>query len=239
MRQLLINATFEQAKLDGVSVLEIGEDVWALGTFFNHDIDALIDAFEQAHQRIAPDIELRLQIGMSRHCGINYLLSCLEPFWGRKEFYSINLYGDEFAQPIENFVPIYQKAKEHGLRLKAHIGEWGTSDDVIQGIELLSLDEVQHGISAAVSDRAIDYLLEHQIRLNITPSSNVLLGRVAHMKEHPIAKLFRAGLDVTVNSDDILIFDSDVSKEYLSLYNNHVLEAEELDWIRLNGLREL
>jgi len=239
MRQLLIDATFEQAKLDGVSVLEIGEDVWALGTFFNHDIDALIDAFEQAHQRIAPDIELRLQIGMSRHCGINYLLSCLEPFWGRKEFYSIDLYGDEFAQPIENFVPIYQKAKEHGLRLKAHIGEWGTSDDVIQGIELLSLDEVQHGISAAVSDRAIDYLLDHQIRLNITPSSNVLLGRVAHMKEHPIAKLFRAGVDVTVNSDDVLIFDSDVSKEYLSLYNNHVLEAEELDRIRLNGLREL
>ena len=110
---------------------------------------------------------------------------------------------------------------------------------MIQGIELLSLDEVQHGISATVSNRAIDYLLEHQIRLNITPSSNVLLGRVAHMKEHPIAKLFRVGLDVTVNSDDVLIFDSDVSKEYLSLYNNHVLEAEELDRIRLNGLREL
>lgn len=239
MRQLLIEATFMQAKKDGISVLEIGEDVWALGNYFNHDIDELIAAFENAHSSIAPDIELRLQIGLSRHCGIDYLLSCLEPFWGRKEFYSIDLYGDEFAQPIENFIPIYQKARENGLKLKAHIGEWGTAEDVIQGIELLSLDEVQHGIAAAASEEAIDYLVKHHIRLNITPSSNVLLSRVADIKMHPIAKLYRAGVDVTINSDDILIFNSDVSREYSLLYDNAVLDAEELDHIRVNGLRQL
>ncbi|MDF2952641.1 MAG: putative adenosine/adenine deaminase [Anaerocolumna sp.] len=65
--------------------------------------------------------------GLSRHCSIKYLMDCLKPFWGRKEFYSIDLYADEFAQPIENFIPIYQLAKENGLRLKAHIGEWGTA----------------------------------------------------------------------------------------------------------------
>lgn len=238
MRQLLIEATFIQAKQDGVAILEIGEDVWALGAFFDNDVDMLIDAFESAHKRIAPNIELRLQIGMSRHCGTDYLLTCLEPFWGRKEFYSIDLYGNELAQPIENFVPIYKKAKEHGLRLKAHIGEWGSAEDVINGIKLLSLDEVQHGIAAAASDSAIDFLLKHQVRLNITPTSNILLGRVEHIKEHPIAKLYRAGVDVTINSDDILIFNSDVSKEYLSLYTNNVLSAEELDSIRLNGLRK-
>lgn len=239
MRQLLIEATFIQAKQDGVSILEIGEDVWGLGAYFNNDIDELITTFQKANDSIAPDIELRLQIGLSRHCSIDYLLACLKPFWGRKEFYSIDLYGDEFAQPIKNFIPIYQKAKENGLKLKAHIGEWGTAEDVVKGIKLLSLDEVQHGIAAAASDKAINCLLEHKIRLNITPSSNVLLGRTANIKEHPIAKLYRAGVDVTINSDDILIFDSDVSNEYLLLYNNNVLSAEELDDIRINGLRRL
>lgn len=237
MRRLLIEAAFIQAKQDGISVLEIGEDLWALATYFDNDIDELIDAFKSAKTSIAPDIELRLQIGLSRHCSIDYLLSCLEPFWGREEFYSIDLYGDEFAQPIENFIPIYRKAKENGLRLKAHIGEWGTAEDVIQGIKLLALDEVQHGIAAAVSKEAVDYLVRHKIRLNITPSSNVLLSRVTDIKLHPIAKLYRAGVDVTINSDDILIFNSDVSKEYLLLYNNGVLDAEELDHIRINGLR--
>lgn len=239
MRKMLIEATFMQAKQDNISILEIGEDVWGLGEFFNNDIDELIAAFKDANQRIAPDIELRLQIGLSRHCNIEYLSSCLEHFWGKKEFYSIDLYGDEFAQPIQNFIPIYKKAKECGLRLKAHIGEWGTAEDVVRAVELLSLDEIQHGIAAAESNKAIDFLVEHKTRLIITPTSNVLLGRVKSMEEHPIGKLYRAGVDVTINSDDILIFDSAVSKEYYALYRCEVLNAEELNSIRLNGLRKV
>ena len=238
MHQLLIEATFVQAKNDGVSILEIGEDVWGLSEFFSNDIDDLITAFCTANQTIAPDIELRLQIGLSRHCGIDYLMKQLDHFWGRKEFYSIDLYGDEFAQPIENFVPIYKKAKEYGLRLKAHIGEWGTAEDIMKGIEFLSLDEVQHGIAAAESDQVINYLKDRKITLNIAPTSNYMLGRVTDMKQHPIGKLFRAGVNVTINSDDILIFGSDVSKEYLALYNNDVLTAEELNQIRMKSLNK-
>ncbi|HWT76731.1 MAG TPA: adenosine deaminase [Mobilitalea sp.] len=237
MRKLMIEATFVQAKTDGITILEIGEDVWGLGEFFHDDIDELIQAFQDANRQIAPEMELRLQIGLSRHCPVDYLMDCLKHFWGRKEFFSIDLYGDELAQPIENFIPIYKLAKENGLRLKAHIGEWGTADDVIQGIELLKLDEVQHGIAAAASDEAMKYLAEHNIRLNITPTSNLKLGRVKDLKNHPIQKLYRAGVDVTINSDDILMFDSDVSKEYLRLYENEVLTADELDDIRVNGLK--
>lgn len=239
MRKLLIEAALIQAKNDGVSILEIGEDVWGLGEYFDNDIDELVSAFQTAKKQLAPAIELRLQIGLSRHCGIDYLLTCLEPFWGKKEFYSIDLYGDELAQPIENFIPIYRKAKEHGLKLKAHIGEWGTAEDVVHGVKVLELDEVQHGIAAASSESAISFLKDNNIRLNITPTSNVLLGRVVDMKSHPIAKLYRAGVNVTINSDDILIFDSEVSKEYLALYNGGTLTAQELNDIRLNGLKQI
>lgn len=236
-RKLLIEATFAQAKHDGVTILEIGEDVWGLGEFFNNDIEELISAFQEAHDRISPEIELRLQIGLSRHCPIDYLLDCLSHFWGRKEFYSIDLYGDELAQPIENFIPIYEKAAENGLVLKAHVGEWGTSKDIVTAVKTLHLNEVQHGIAAASDEDVTGFLIENNIRLNITPSSNVLLGRVPDMAHHPIAKLYRKGVDVTINSDDVLIFDSDVSKEYLRLYQSGCLTAEELSDIRLNGLK--
>ena len=235
-RKLLIEATFAQAKHDGVTVLEIGEDVWGLGEFFHNDIEELIYAFQKANDRIAPEIELRLQIGLSRHCPIDYLEECLKHFWGRKEFYSIDLYGDELAQPIENFIPIYEKAADHGLVLKAHVGEWGTAKDVIAAVKALHLDEVQHGIAAVQDDEAVYYLAENNIRLNITPSSNVLLGRVSDISNHPIAQLYRRGVKVTINSDDVLIFDSDVSKEYLRLFQSGCLSAEELDDIRMNGL---
>jgi len=237
MRKLLIEATFVQAKEDGIKILEIGEDVWGLGEFFDNDIEALIHTFEDANQRIAPEVELRLQIGLSRHCSVNFLSKCLESFWGHDTFYSIDLYGDEFAQPIENFITIYKKAKNEGLKLKAHIGEWGTAADVKKGVELLELDEVQHGISAASSGEVIQFLKDNHIRLNITPTSNVKLGRVQELKTHPIKDLYRSGVDVTLNSDDILIFDSDISKEYLRLYAAETLSAKELDDIRLNGLQ--
>lgn len=236
-RRMLIRAAFSQAKEDGVTILEIGEDVWGLGQFFHGNIEELVAAFETAHQEIAPEIELRLQIGLSRHCGITYLEDCLSHFWGCKAFYSIDLYGDELAQPIENFKPIYRRAKSEGLKLKAHVGEWGTADDVRSAVECLELDEVQHGIAAAKDSSVIRFLADNHIRLNITPSSNYLLGRVQDLKTHPIAKLYRSGIDVTINSDDILMFDSDVSKEYLRLYQCGCLDAEELDDIRKNGLK--
>ncbi len=237
-RRMLIKATFAQAKEDGVTILEIGEDVWGLGAFFNNDIEELVEAFESAHREIAPDIELRLQIGMSRHCDIAYLEDCLSHFWGCKAFYSIDLYGDELAQPIEKFISIYRRAKAEGLKLKAHVGEWGTAEDVRRAVECLELDEVQHGIAAVNDPSVVRFLADNHIRLNITPSSNYLLGRVKVLKNHPIAELYRSGVDVTINSDDVLIFDSDVSKEYLRLYQSGCLTAEELDAIRLSGLNK-
>lgn len=237
MRRLLIDATFVQANKDGVKILEIGEDVWGLKQFYNNDLDELIRAFTESNQQYAPETELRLQIGLSRHCSIPYLESVLEPFWGRKEFYSIDLYGDELSQPIENFKNIYRKAKQNGLVLKAHVGEWGTAKDICKAVELLELDEIQHGIAACTDQYTMRMLKERGIRLNLTPSSNVKLGRVESIRNHPIRTFINNDIDVTINSDDILIFDSDVSKEYLRLYNQEVLNLDELDQIRINGLK--
>ncbi|WP_309245157.1 hypothetical protein [Clostridium sp. CF012] len=58
MRKLLIDATFVQAKEDGIKILEIGEDVWGLGEFFDNSIEELIRVFQEANQRIAPEVEI-------------------------------------------------------------------------------------------------------------------------------------------------------------------------------------
>lgn len=207
-----------------------------LENFFHNDIEELIEAFTTAQRELAPNTELRLQIGLSRHCPIDYLENCLSYFWGNKAFYSIDLYGDELAQPIGNFKGIYRRAKKEGLRLKAHVGEWGTAKDVRTAVEELELDEVQHGIAAIHDESVVRFLADNHIRLNVTPTSNVLLGRVGSLSSHPIGQLYRRGVDVTINSDDILIFDSDVSKEYMRLYEAGCLSAEELDDIRCSGL---
>lgn len=236
-RALALEATFAQAVSDGITVLEIGEDIWANGYFYNNNVCELLDVFNTAHQNIAPDIELRLQIGLSRHCNIQDLETWIEPFWEYEDFYSIDLYGDELAQPIENFKGIYRKAKEKGIVLKAHVGEWGDADSVKRAVSELELDEVQHGIATHQSPLIMKWLAEHNIQLNICPTSNVMLSRVKSIKNHPIRELFDNGVKVTINSDDVLVFNSPVSEEYLKLYNEGVFKAQELDVIRLNGLK--
>lgn len=125
------------------------------------------------------------------------------------------------------------------MRLKAHVGEWGTADDVRRAVEVLDLDEMQHGIAAAESPSVMRFLADHQIRLNICPTSNVLLGRVARLQDHPIRKLFDAGVIVTVNSDDAIVFGAGVPEDLLSLHQVGVFTAEELDQIRRWALHDV
>jgi adenosine deaminase len=235
-RVLAIESCFMQAKNDGVTILEIGDDVWANGYYYNNDIDELIRTFQNVHMQIAPEIEFRSQIGLSRHCNIDILEKWIEPFWDKECFKSIDLYSDEMAQPIKNFKKIYRKAKEKGLLLKAHVGEWGNADSVKEAVEELELDEVQHGISAANSQSVMNWLTDNKIQLNICPTSNVMLGRVDSLKVHPIRRLFDNGIKVTINSDDVLVFNQGVSEEFLDLYTEGVFKAEELEIIRKYGL---
>jgi len=235
-RVLAIEACFKQAKDDGVTILEVGDDVWANGHYYNYDIDELINTFQTVHKQMAPEIDFRFQIGLSRHCSINMLEKWVEPFLERDCFYSIDLYSDEMAQPIKNFKNIYRKAKEKGLILKAHVGEWGNADSVKEAVEELELSEVQHGISASTSSSIMYWLADNKIQLNICPTSNVMLDRVEELKRHPIRTLFDHGVMVTINTDDVLVFNQSVSEEYINLFRERVFTAEELDLIRMYGL---
>ena len=236
-RMLGIEATFVQARLDGVTRLDGGEDVWAM-TLWDRDVPRLTQALRDIHARVAPEIEWTPQMGVSRHCPIQYVMEWSAPFLELDFYQTVDLYADEFAQPIGVFKPVYRAARAKGLRLRAHAGEWGTADDVWQAVEELELDEVQHGIAAATSPQVMRFLADNKIRLNVCPTSNIMLGRVESMAVHPIRKLFDAGVIVTVNTDDALMFGIGVTDEYLSLYWAGVFTADELDQIRRNGLTD-
>jgi len=236
-RLIAFEAALIQARRDGVTRLEIGDDVWAI-TLNDFSAEALVGALTAAHQRIAPEIEWIAQLGFSRHCPVFAIERWLQPFLDLGFGQSVDLSGDEFAQPIEAFTPVYKRVKEAGLRLKAHVGEWGTADDVWRAVELLELDEVQHGIAAASSPQVMRFLADNRIRLNVCPTSNVMLGRVDDLASHPIRVLYDAGVRVTVNTDDVLIFGQSLSEEFLNLHRAGVFDAAELDEIRLNGLTD-
>jgi len=234
--KLLIEACFEQTARDGICAMWTGEDVWALDALFGGDMVALVDALQQAKRAHAPKVELHMQAGFSRHCPVEALQKWAEPFFAHGGFDCVDLYGDEALQPIEAFMPLYRQARALGMKLRAHVGEWGKADDVVRAVEALELDEVQHGIAAADDPSVMRFLADHRIRLNICPTSNLMLGRVADLREHPIRKLYDAGVRVSIGSDDALVFGSSLSQEYMKLYRCGLFTAQELDGIRIDAL---
>ncbi|MBP5728427.1 MAG: GNAT family N-acetyltransferase [Clostridia bacterium] len=193
----------------------------------------LIEGFQRAY---CPDTVFEPELTYPSTCDIDLEAERMDGYLQSCWFRSIDICGFENYQPVEAFLPLYRKAERYGLVKKMHAGEAGTADDVRRAVEVLGLSEVHHGIGAATSKETMRFLADNRIQLNVCPSSNVMLGYVKDYRNHPIRVLVENGVRVTINTDDLLIFDSSIENEYLKLYNAGTLSAEQLDDIRRAGL---
>lgn len=230
-----LEATFRQAKSDGVSILEMSIDA-GFGHLFGIPPKEIVATLKSVHHETAPEIDFRPELGFARPVTAGRLMEWFMEYLDLGYFRAIDLYDDESGQPLENLVEIYRIAKRAGLKCKAHAGEFGTPESVRETVEVLGLDAVQHGIAAARSKEVMAWLAERGIPLNICPTSNVIMQNAPSMAEHPIRVLYDHGVKVTVNSDDVILFGQSVSQEFLNLYRSGCLSADALEEIRLNGL---
>jgi len=229
-------AAFIQAARDNIAVLALNFSTDVIDIVGG--IDPFIRILKEYHKEYFPNAAFLPELTFDRGCDVDIESERLEDILAHNFFKSVDISCDEFAQPIKNFKGIFRKAKCSSLRLKAHVGEYGTADDVMEAVEELGLDEVHHGIAVAKSPQIMRWLARHKVQLNVCPTSNLMLGLVDGYNRHPIRELYDAGIPVTVNTDDMLIFNSSVSQEYMKLFDSGLMTAEELNDIRITGLKE-
>lgn len=233
--ELTIKAAILDAIHDGVVRLEMSIDMRQVSMYPNPPY-GMLDYLQQLQQQYRDTITFIPELGISRDRRLEEIeplaLQCI----ASGVFGSLDLYGNEGVQPPETYTTLYAAAKRAGMILKAHVGEFGSAESVRQTVEILELDEVQHGIRAAESPDVMRWLAQHHIRANVCPTSNVVLSRVADMPSHPIRILYDHEIPVTINTDDPMIFDQSVSNEYLNLFQAGVFTADELDRIRQEAL---
>jgi adenosine deaminase len=184
----------------------------------------------------ASPVDVRLELGIPRTISQAELERDAAEAIETEIFSGIDIYDDELFCPLDRFLPIIHFAKNKGLYVKVHTGEVGGPEQIKRDIKIAGPDVIQHGVRIAEDTRLMDLVKERGTPLNICPSSNLSLGVVRSLKEHPIRKLFDHGIRVTVNTDDYLAFQQTVSDEYLNLYREGVFSAQELEQIRLEGL---
>ncbi|MRJ99928.1 adenosine deaminase [Aeromicrobium sp. S22] len=122
--------------------------------------------------------------------------------------------GPEIGVPRPQFKPHFDQARAAGLHSLPHAGESTGPQTIWDSLEALGAERIGHGIAAAQDPALMAYLAEHQIPLEISPTSNVRTRSVASLAEHPLPALVAAGVPVSINSDDPPMFGTTLSQEY-------------------------
>ncbi len=129
------------------------------------------------------------------------------------------LAGDEKAGAPKDFRWSFDCAREAGLRLTAHAGEWGGPESVRAALRDLEGDRIGHGVRAIEDLALVDELAEKGVVLEVCPGSNVALGLYPGFRAHPIGRLYDRGVKVTVSTDDPPFFHTTMRREFEMLHD--------------------
>jgi adenosine deaminase len=149
-----------------------------------------------------------------------------EPYLDR--ITGVGLDSSEVGHPPSKFFAVFDKASEMGLKRVAHAGEEGPPEYVYEAIDGLRVDRIDHGNRSLEDVLLVQRLVELKLPLTVCPQSNLRLGVVPDMSEHPIRSMLAAGLRATVNSDDPAYFGGYMNDNFNALVDAVDLSAEEI-----------
>jgi adenosine deaminase len=131
--------------------------------------------------------------------------------------------GDEKIAKPADFTYAFDIAREAGLRITCHAGEWGGPESIRDTLKAFRPERIGHGVRAIEDLALVDELAEQGIVLELCPGSNIALGLYPTWRKHPIAELDRRGVKVTISTDDPPFFHTTMAREYEML-------AEAFEW---------
>lgn len=184
-------------------------------------------------------IKIGLILGFDRDRETDELIDYMKRisvFFKKFEIIGIDLHGSEKIADLERFKPIYETAAALGLGLRAHAGESRQSENIWNSINQLHATRIAHGIGAAWDDKLLKFLEARETALDVSLSSNYMLGIIDKLEEHPIRKLYDLGLLITINTDDPLYFHTTLTQEYALLLEHLHFNLGDIKQMNLNAV---
>ncbi len=149
---------------------------------------------------------------------------------------AIGIGGFEAGGPALWFKDLYAQARDRGLRLTAHAGEVTDAQSIWDALEI-GAERIGHGIRAIDDPRLMEHLRDKDIPLEISITSNVRTGAVASIEDHPVRKLFDAGVPIVLNTDDPALFECTLTSEYQVARDRFGFTDSELDSLAADSLK--
>jgi aminodeoxyfutalosine deaminase len=199
---------------------------------------ALEEAMGEGERRYGS--QLRLIPDIVRNVGVEAADRTLE--WAlasrNRGVVALGLSGSEARFANDPYREHFAVAAREGLHRVAHAGEHAGPEAIRAALEVCDPERIGHGVRAVEDPSLVAELRDRRIPLEVCPSSNVCLGVFPDLASHSFDRLYRAGVPVSVNSDDPAFFDTDLSREYLRLHEAFGYTPAELAGLSLAGLRQ-
>jgi adenosine deaminase len=207
-----------------------------VGVSDEEHLAALAQGIDDA--RAQTGIEARVVMSCVRHFGPEKAVEVARRTLEAPHAYvtGFGMGGDEAGFPADRFAAAFGIAREAGLGLTVHAGEWGGPESVRQGLAL-GVSRIGHGVRAVEDPELVRELADRGTVLEVCPTSNVVLGIYPGYRAHPLPTLRAAGVPVTLGSDDPPYWDASIGGEYEVAEREFGMSEEELRELTRTALR--
>jgi adenosine deaminase len=208
----------EDAAKDNIRYLELRFTPVALSRaerFPLHDVmDWVISATKEAASEFG--LTVRLIPSINRHESVELAeqVAWLAVEHTSQGVVGLDLAGNEAEFSCEPFYGLFREARQAGLHIAIHAGEWGPAANVREAIEKLSAERIAHGVRVLEDPAVTQLAKDRNIPFEVCVTSNYQSGVVRGAGEHPLPQMMEAGLNVTINTDDPSICRITLSQEY-------------------------
>lgn len=200
-------------------------------------VEAVDHATEECIRRTG--IEARIILCTLRHYSAGQSMETarlVERFRGSRVA-ALDIAGDEAGYPLGPHKAAFDYAHEKGLFVTAHAGEAAGAASVWETLNGLNPSRIGHGVRSVEDPKLLAVLRERHIHLEVCPISNLQTNVCGSMKEHPIDRLYRAGVSLGISTDTRTITDTTLEREYREVSEAFGWGREEFLRCNLEALR--
>ncbi len=183
------------------------------GISFETALNGIYSALQQGQKEFA--ISFGIIMCFLRHLDEDDAIKTLDMALPYKDkIIGVGLDSSETGNPPSKFERVFAKASDEGFHLVAHAGEEGPPEYILEALDLLKVERVDHGNTCLRDDELVKRLVAEKMPLTVCPLSNTKLCVVDDMLNHPLPEMLKAGLQVMINSDDPAYFGGYLNENY-------------------------
>jgi adenosine deaminase len=222
----------EDAALDNVRYLELRFTPVALSRAERFQLGDVMDWVCESAAKAGKEFGLRvgLIVSVNRHESLELAeqVAWLAVSRLGRGLIGLDLAGNEAEFPAEPFAGIFREARQSGLKLTIHAGEWGGAANVREAMELFRADRIGHGVRVLEDPSTVAMARERGTAFEVCVTSNYHTGVVPPTSDHPVMKMMKEGINISFGTDDPSISQITLTDEYARVCKDMDLSVPKL-----------